>query len=76
MMRLGSFVRQVRTQTVWLTATMPPVFEEIFVHRNLLVRPHIVRESTNRANIRYGVRRFKGPDGLPTIHLRGRLPNS
>lgn len=63
-MQLGSFVRQVRTQTVWLIAILPPVFEEIFVHRNLLVRPHIVRESTNRANIRYGVRRFKGPGGL------------
>ncbi|KAI5465231.1 P-loop containing nucleoside triphosphate hydrolase protein [Mariannaea sp. PMI_226] len=64
MMRLGSFVRQVRTQTVWLTATLPPVFEDLFMHRNLLVRPRIVREPTNRANIRYGVRRFNGPGGL------------
>ncbi|KAH6972653.1 hypothetical protein EDB80DRAFT_758075 [Ilyonectria destructans] len=63
-MQLGSFVRQVRIQTVWLTATLPPVFKEIFVHRNLLVRPHIVRESTNRANIQYGIRRFKSPGGL------------
>lgn len=36
MVQLGSYVRQVRTQTVWLTATLPPAFEEAFIRRNLL----------------------------------------
>ncbi|KAL5331120.1 hypothetical protein ACEPPN_000649 [Leptodophora sp. 'Broadleaf-Isolate-01'] len=27
---LGWYVRQVRTQTVWLTATLPPVMQEEF----------------------------------------------
>jgi superfamily II DNA or RNA helicase len=64
MMQLGSFVRQIRTQSVWLTATLPPAFEEAFIRRNLLVRPRMVRESTNRANIRYSIRRYEGPGGL------------
>ena len=63
MQRLGQFVRQVRTQTVWLTATLPPEVEPAFIRHNLLVRPRIVRESTNRANIRYSVRRYEGPGG-------------
>lgn len=61
---LGSFVRQIRTQTVWLTATLPPDLEPAFVEQNMLVRPRTVRESTNRANIRYTVHRYKGPGGL------------
>lgn len=64
MKQLGWHVRRVRTQTVWLTATLPPLFEPGFTEHNLLVRPHIIRESTNRANIRYIVRRFKGVGGL------------
>lgn len=64
MTQLGSFVRQIRTQSVWLTATLPPAFEDAFVRRNLLVRPRTVRESTNRANIRYSIRRYKGPGRL------------
>ncbi|KAK4206480.1 hypothetical protein QBC37DRAFT_300715, partial [Rhypophila decipiens] len=50
---LGSYVRQIRTQTVWLTATLPPVREDDFVGQNMLVRPRLIRESTNRPNIRY-----------------------
>jgi hypothetical protein len=61
---LGWHARRVRTQTVWLTATLPPDFEHIFTEHNLLVRPRMVRESTNRPNIRYRVRRFKGEGGL------------
>ena len=64
MMQLGSFIRQVDTQTVWLTATLPPVFEEAFLQRNMLTRPRIIRESTNRPNIRYRVQTYKGPGVL------------
>ncbi|KAI6777557.1 uncharacterized protein J7T54_004107, partial [Emericellopsis cladophorae] len=64
MVRLGSFVRQVRTQSVWLTATLPPSFEEAFARQNFLVRPRIVRESTNRANVRYRIERYRGPGTL------------
>lgn len=64
MQRLGYFVRQVRTQTVWLTATLSPDVESAFTKQNMLLRPRIVRESTNRANIRYSIQRYKGPVGL------------
>ncbi len=64
MRKLGFFVRQVRTQTVWLTATLPPTMEAGFIKHNMLLRPRIVRESTNRANIRYSIQRHKGPVGL------------
>ncbi|KAK3935784.1 hypothetical protein QBC46DRAFT_367343 [Diplogelasinospora grovesii] len=60
MSQLGWYVRQVRTQTVWLTATLPPVMQELLIEHNKLVRPHMVRESTNRPNIRYIVQREKG----------------
>lgn len=56
MLQLGWYVRQIRTQTVWLTATLPPALQEEFVERNKLVRPVIIRESTNRQNILYEVR--------------------
>jgi superfamily II DNA or RNA helicase len=64
MRELGSFVRQIRTQTVWLTATLPPDLEPEFIGRNMLVRPRIIRESTNRSNIRYRLHRYTGPGGL------------
>lgn len=64
MKKLGSYVRQVPTQTVWMTATLPPDFERLFIRQNRLVQPRIVRESTNRTNIRYSVQRFRGLDGL------------
>jgi hypothetical protein len=58
MRKLASFVRQVPTQTVWLTATLPPSDEAAFLQRNLLMRPRLVRESTNRPNLRYRIRLF------------------
>ncbi|KAJ3464901.1 hypothetical protein MRS44_009687 [Fusarium solani] len=60
MSQLGWYVRRVQTQTVWLTATLPPDYQELFIEHNKLVRPHIVRESTNRPNIRYIIRRERG----------------
>ncbi|PNP44463.1 hypothetical protein TGAMA5MH_03809 [Trichoderma gamsii] len=65
MSNLAWYVRQIRTQTVWLTATLPPEMEGMFMEHNHLVRPQIIRESTNRANIRYTVDRGKrGAGGL------------
>jgi superfamily II DNA helicase RecQ len=64
MAQLGWYIRQIRTQTVWLTATLPPVMQEQFVEQNKLVRPRIIRESTNRSNIKYLVSRETGPGTL------------
>jgi superfamily II DNA helicase RecQ len=64
MAQLGWYVRQVRTQTVWLTATLPPVMEEEFIEHNKLVKPRIIRESTNRPNIKYMVSSETGPGAL------------
>jgi superfamily II DNA helicase RecQ len=36
-----------------VTATLPPVMKEEFIEHNKLVRPRIIRESTNRLNIKY-----------------------
>lgn len=64
MSTLAWYVRQIRTQTIWLTATLPPAMQERFIEHNKLVRPQVVRESTNRPNIRYLVRREHGPGTL------------
>lgn len=53
MSQLGWYVRQIRTPTVWLTARLPPVMQEEFIEQNKLVRPTIIRELTNRPNIKY-----------------------
>jgi hypothetical protein len=39
MSQLGLYLRQIRTQTIWLTATLPPALQETFVEHNELVRP-------------------------------------
>jgi hypothetical protein len=64
MAQLGWYVRQIRTQTVWLTATLPPVIQEEFIEYNKLVKPRIIRESTNRPNIKYMVSFEAGPGPL------------
>jgi len=64
MAQLGWYVRQVRAQTVWLTATLPPVMQEEFIEHNKLVRPRVIRESTNRPNIKYMVSFETGPGPL------------
>ncbi|KAG6283021.1 hypothetical protein E4U09_000445 [Claviceps aff. purpurea] len=66
MSELGDIVRQVQTQTVWLTATLPPDLEADFIKRNALHKPHIVRESTNRKNIQYKLQAYRGAGGLLT----------
>ena len=47
-----------------MTATLPPVIQEKFLEHNKLVKPRIIRESTNRPNIRYIVTREKGAGTL------------
>ncbi|KAH7385148.1 P-loop containing nucleoside triphosphate hydrolase protein [Cadophora sp. MPI-SDFR-AT-0126] len=64
MAQLGWYVRQIRTQTVWLTATLPPVMQEEFIEHNKLVKPRVIRESTNRPNIKYMVSLETGPGAL------------
>lgn len=53
MSQLGQYLRQIWTQTVWLTATLLLVMQDVFIKYNKLVRPTIIRESTNRSNIKY-----------------------
>lgn len=45
----------IRTQTVRLTATIPPVMQKEFIEQNKVERPRVIRESTNRPNIKYMV---------------------
>jgi hypothetical protein len=53
MVQLGWYLGQIKVQNVWLTATLPPIMQDEFIQQNKLVRPRIVRESTNRPNIKY-----------------------
>lgn len=55
MVQLGWCLGQIRAPSVWLTATLPPSMQDAFLKQNKLVRPRIVRESTNRPNIEYRV---------------------
>ncbi|KAH8749802.1 hypothetical protein BGZ57DRAFT_968235 [Hyaloscypha finlandica] len=64
MAQLGWYVRQIRTQIVWLIATLPPVMQEEFIEHNKLVKPRVIRESTNRPNIKYIVSLETGPGAL------------
>jgi hypothetical protein len=64
MSQLGWYTRQIKAQTVWLTATLPLVIQEEFIQHNKLVKPRIVRESTNRPSIKYLVSRETGPGTL------------
>ena len=48
-----ALLRMVRTQFVYLTATLPPSMQGRFEEQNHLVRPKVVRASTNRRNLSY-----------------------
>ncbi|KFY23902.1 hypothetical protein V491_02362 [Pseudogymnoascus sp. VKM F-3775] len=67
MSQIGWYVRQVKTQTVWLTATLPPTMQDDFIEHNKLVRPRIIRESTNRPNIKYMISRHTGATTLVEV---------
>jgi len=53
-----SQIRSLRTQFVYLTATLPPSMQAEFEERNHLYRPAVVRASVDRPNIHYGVERI------------------
>ena len=50
---LGIALRSIRTQTLWLTATLPPQLVDEFTKQACLERPLIVRFPTVRHNIIY-----------------------
>ncbi|KFY11379.1 hypothetical protein V492_04495 [Pseudogymnoascus sp. VKM F-4246] len=59
-----ALIRGVRTQFVYLTATLPPSLQAQFELQNNLVSPRVVRASTNRRNLSYMVERVAGPGQL------------
>ena len=59
-----ALVRGVRTQFVYLTATLPPAMQAAFEAQNHLVNPKVIRASTNRRNLFYLVQRATGPGSL------------
>jgi len=56
-------LRSLRTQFVYLTATLPPSMLSEFEDRNYLHRPTVIRASSNRPNIMYMVEKTKSPTG-------------
>jgi superfamily II DNA helicase RecQ len=52
-------IRLLRTQFVYLTATLPPSMQAEFEERNYLVHPKIIRAPSNRPNIFYAVRKAR-----------------
>jgi superfamily II DNA helicase RecQ len=51
-------IRSLRTQFVYLTATLPPSMRAEFEERNYLYHPKVIRASSNRPNIFYIVRKI------------------
>jgi superfamily II DNA helicase RecQ len=56
-------IRSLRTQFVYLTATLPPSMQREFEERNHLFRPTTIRASANRSNIFYMVRKVDSRKG-------------
>ncbi|KAI6854617.1 hypothetical protein KC338_g8146 [Hortaea werneckii] len=54
-------IRVLRTQFVYLTATLPPAMQAEFKERNHLLRPRTIRAPSNRPNLFYMVRKAKDP---------------
>ena len=50
-------IRSLRTQFVYLTATLPPAIQAEFEEQNHLLNPKVIRASSNRPNLFYVVRR-------------------
>ena len=48
-----ALIRGVRTQFVYLTATLPPTLQARFKLQNNLINSKIIRASTNRQNLFY-----------------------
>ena len=62
MRKLGFSLRNVRTQTMWLTATLPPTMEEEFYKLACRDKPCVVRSSTYRPNLSHSIERFSGQE--------------
>ena len=56
-------IRSLRTQFVYLTATLPPSMQAEFEERNHLLHPKVIRASSNRPNIFYMVRKATNGQG-------------
>ena len=56
-------IRSLRTQFVYLTATLPPSMRAEFEQRNYLHRPTVIRAPSNRPNIFYMVRKIDTHNG-------------
>ena len=56
-------IRSLKTQFVYLTATLPPSIQAEFEERNYLHRPTVIRASSNRPNIFYMVRKADASQG-------------
>jgi superfamily II DNA helicase RecQ len=56
-------IRSLRTQFVYLTATLPPSMRTEFEERNYLHHPKVIRASSNRPNIFYIVRKVDAHNG-------------
>jgi superfamily II DNA helicase RecQ len=57
-------IRGLRTQFVYLTATLPPTMQAEFEERNHLQSPKSIRASSNRPNLFFMVRTAEGPGSL------------
>ncbi|KAM0716825.1 hypothetical protein Q7P37_007628 [Cladosporium fusiforme] len=58
-----TMIRGLKTQFIYLTATLPPSTMAGFEERNYLYHPLIIRASSNRSNISYMVRTIDGCGG-------------
>lgn len=58
-----SITRTLRTQFVYLTATLPPTMQSEFEQQNFLMRPMTIRASSNRSNVFYLVRQANPQHG-------------
>ena len=56
-------IRTVRTQFLYLTATLPPAMQTRFEEQNNLVNPKVVRASANRSNMFYMVQQYAARPG-------------
>jgi superfamily II DNA helicase RecQ len=56
-------IRSLRTQFVYLTATLPLSMQAEFDERNYLHYPKVIRASSNRPNIFYLVRKVNAHNG-------------
>lgn len=56
-------IRSLRTQFVYLTATLPPSMRAEFEERNYLYHPTVIRAPSNRPNIFYMVRKIDARAG-------------